>query len=80
MAIRAFDVARRIDGVFRRVVYASCVEDRMGTEFVELGLYVFGGNRSGVAGEAVHLLVGEIEQPRFGSGSMRRVASLASVG
>ena len=57
MAVGAFDVTGWIDWIFRRVMYARCIQDRVGAELVEFGLDVFRGDRATMADVAVFFLV-----------------------
>jgi hypothetical protein len=76
VAIGAFDMTRRVDGILGWIMNPGGVQDRMGAELVEFGLDVFGSDVAAMARKAVFLFIGEVQQARFGSRIMRRVTVL----
>jgi hypothetical protein len=61
MAIGAFNVAARIDRIFSGIVDSGSAEDWVSAELIEVGLNVFGSDRTRVTGKAIHLFIGKIE-------------------
>ena len=80
VTVRAGDVTRRINQIFRWVVDSPRGVNWMGTGLVEIRLDIFPGDIAVVTGKAVLLVLGVIQQPGLASGRVGSMAVLATVG